>query len=284
MTIKTFRFQFKTQPRQFSLDFHTERPNHATLKEWLDNGQFYEPDVSNFLLRVLEEGDTVVDVGANLGYFTILAGSLVGETGNIIAFEPDEKNIADIERNLTINGFQKRTNIIRKPAKDCVEQTIFYINSDNSGGNALWDPAEFPGNIKTSEIGEHITLTSTTLDNEIRRLGVSKIKLIKIDTEGAEELVIRGGLQTLIDLQVDFVVTELHTFGLQRLNCTQDSLRKLMHKLGYECYVLGLKGGLPKFIPEGIRIHTPFIPNIVFTKPGNLAKFWEITEIDPREF
>ena len=281
---RTFRFQQGASTLNLKLQLDSERPNHKTMETWLSQGVFYEPDVSQFIIKTLSPGDTVIDIGANLGYFTMLAALLVGEQGTVIAFEPDEANITDIKTNAILNGVTARLRIIDKPAKEIAEETSFFINSDNSGGNALWDPAQFPGNIKSQADGKKISMRSTTVDAEVKRLGIAKIKLIKIDTEGAEELVLRGALQTIIDCEPTFVICELHNFGLERLGCSQQSLRTLMKKMGYDCFVLGFKAGLPHFVPEGSVIATPFIANVVFTRPEHLAPYWPTTQIDPRGF
>lgn len=284
MPLKTFSFAHGNSKINLKLQLDPNRPNHKTMDAWLSQGAFYEPDVSQFMIRTLEPGDTVVDVGANLGYFSMLASLLTGEHGRVIAFEPDEANIADIKTNALLNGIADQLTIIDQPAKDFAEDTSFFINSDNSGGNALWDPAQFPGNVKCQAEGKKLAFRSTTLDIEIRRLKTSKIKLIKIDTEGAEELILRGALQTIADCAPMFIVCELHTFGLERLGCSQQSFRSLMKKQGYDCFVLGFKAGLPRFIPEESLISTPFIANVVFTRPEHLAKYWPTAQLDPRDF
>lgn len=282
--LRRVTFTHRGVETSFALVIDMAKSNHAGVASWLSSGKFYEPDVSAFLLRVLQPGDSVIDVGANLGYFTVLAATLVGEAGRVLAFEPDPDNLADIDRNLQASGLAERVSLVAAPAMDFAEEVAFFINADNSGGNALWNPADFPGNVKTQADPRQLSLRGTTIDAELRTRSLPHLKVIKIDTEGAEERVLLGALQTLVRRQPEFVICELHEFGLQKLGGSQASLRELMHRLGYACAVLGLQGGCPRPVPHGIAIESPFIPNLVFHRPGALNQFWSSGKIDPRSF
>jgi predicted RNA methylase len=69
----------------------------------LQRGTSFEGDVANAMLRVLREGDIAVDIGANIGYLTVLASLLVGPTGRVVAFEPDPENVLRLRANVALN-------------------------------------------------------------------------------------------------------------------------------------------------------------------------------------
>lgn len=264
--------------------FDKSKHVHAHICSFLDAGQFYENDVSSLIIRVLSEGDTVIDIGANIGYFTVLAAAMVGKGGKVLAFEPGEENIADLERNMGMNRIEGIVDIVSKPATDLPKETSFYLNKTSSGGNALWDPAEFSKVSDVRSVAERISLQSTTVDIEVACRKIEKIKLIKIDTEGAEAMILRGAARTLIDAEVDFVVCELHQFGLEQLGYSQESLRNFMHAMGYECFVLGYKAGFPWFVPKGVKIQASHICNVLFAKPEVLARYWPVASFSILDF
>src|SRR6185503_3977525 len=119
-----------------------------------------------------------------------------------------------LRANLTANRLDNVT-VIEQAASDKAEEISFYINSDNAAGNAIWDPADFPGNVKSRQQSEIVRMQATTLDAEVERLNLPTPKLIKIDTEGAEHKVLLGARRLLAGAAVPYVIAELHEFGLR---------------------------------------------------------------------
>lgn len=269
-------------PREFCMWFDREKKHHASMLDTLSKGTFYDPDVSTFMMRCLRPGDAFVDVGANQGFFTILGGTLVGPAGAVIAVEPGENNIPDLQRNIENNGFT-HCRIVGQPLADTERTVDFYLNADDAGGNALWDVATYPGNVKSAALEQKTVMESTTLSRVLSQFE-SDVRLVKIDTEGAEEIILRGGIEGLERKSVPFVITELHNFGLAKLGCSQQSLRGLMEWAGYDCFVLGHKGGLPVYIPPRIRITMPGLLNLLFARRGAVSDLFPEAFIDPRLF
>jgi FkbM family methyltransferase len=247
----------------------------------LTAGLFCEPDIAEIFLKVLREGDTVIDVGANVGFFTVLAAALVGPKGRVVSFEPDPANFARLQANVKANGFEHVT-LINRPVSDQARPVSFYINSDDSGGSALWDPAEYPGNVLSKANPQVLSVESTTIDAELERLALPPVRLVKIDTEGAEHQVVRGARRLLANRGVPFVVAELHQFGLEKLGTSQRALREEMAGAGYDTFLLHHKGTLPRFIPPGTAIESQFICNILFTTAEEVGAQWPACSHDPR--
>jgi FkbM family methyltransferase len=233
------------------------------------------------MIRVLQPGDVVFDVGANCGYFSILAASLVGPRGHVVAMEPAPSCLARLKGNVERNGLIN-ISVVEKVVTDRVGDTSFHLNRDNSGGNALWDPGEWPGNTMSRANPESISINATTLDTQWKEHGLAVPKLIKIDTEGAEERVLRGAKELVSGCNVPFIVAELNGFGLRKLGSTPQSLRALMESFGYSTFSLYFSGAMPKFVPSQSEIRCPFIINVLFSKPEAIAEYWPIAEVDPR--
>ncbi|MEW5729284.1 MAG: FkbM family methyltransferase [Pseudomonadota bacterium] len=243
------------------------------------SGQLYETELSQIFLRVLDEGDTVIDVGANVGYFTVLAAALVGPSGRVIAFEPDAGNLSRLHTNIALNRFS-HVSVVERPASDSIQEVDFYLNADDSGGSALWDPGLFPENFASRDNPSVRRLTTTTLDHEVGELGMGSPKLVKIDTEGAELKVLEGASSLLADRAVPFVIAELNLFGLERMGGSQAALRGLMEEKGYSTFLPFFNGSLPKLVPPGTLIKTPHFPNILFSTPEMVGRYWPEVVVD----
>jgi FkbM family methyltransferase len=261
-TVKTLRYRLDRAER-----------NEETIIGFLGDGKLYEPEVSGLFLRVVEQGDTVVDVGANVGYFSVLAAALAGSTGRVLSFEPDEENRRKLEENLLLNRFYA-VEIVAAPAADAIAPVTFHINKDSNGGHALWDPGLFPGNVKSLAEPQSVAMTSTTLDAALGERGIDRVKLIKIDTEGCEQNILEGGRGLIEGAKVPFIVAELHEFGLEQMGHSQSSLRRFMKAMGYETFLLPQDGGLPHLIPSGTRINSRFFLNLLFSTQQAVERYW----------
>ena len=265
------------RPCSLRLDLDPALPNEVTLINHLFRGLFYEPDASRVFTRVLREGDTVIDVGGNCGYFTMLAAALVGPTGRVLTFEPDPGNCVRLRNNCAINGFTHVT-LVEQPALDAVRDVQFFLNGENSGGSALWDPTATPQTVEPPTV---LDLTGTTIDAEVARHGLSNIKLIKIDTEGADHMVLQGARQLLATGSVPFVLCELHEFGLAKMGTSQQQFRHYMAEHGYESFTVFFDGSLPHMVPRQTAITAKFICNILFSREPVMAAFWPQHEQNP---
>ncbi|MBV8633322.1 MAG: FkbM family methyltransferase [Burkholderiaceae bacterium] len=265
------------RPCTMRLDLDPANPNEAILINHLFRGLFYEPDTSRIFTRVLREGDTVIDVGGNCGYFAMLAAALVGPNGRVVTFEPDPANCERLRGNIALNGF---TNVIlvEQPALESVRPVTFYINDENSGGDALWNSGELPDH---SEATRTLSLTGTTLDIEIARLGLDNIKLVKVDTEGADHMVLQGAGELLRGGKVPFYLCELHEFALGQMGTSQAGFRDYMADFGYDTFAVMFDGSLPHMVPRRTRIDSQFICNMLFTRGAELAPYWPVHQQNP---
>jgi FkbM family methyltransferase len=264
---------------QMKLDLDQSRPNEKTVFDHLQAGSSFEPDVTSAFVRLLHAGDVAIDVGANCGFLTVLAAMLVGPTGHVVAFEPDDENLARLRGNLALNDCSNVT-VIEKALTNQVGDVEFFINGDNSGGNALWDVAQYPGNVKCPT---RLTVPGTTLDAEWGQLRLPPPRVIKIDTEGAEQRVLEGMRDLLSRQKPRFVIAELHGFGLGQMGCSQESLRGFMAGLGYSAFCMIRSGSLPRFVPAATRIETTYAINLLFSKPEWVGEYWPTVAFDPQD-
>jgi len=154
-----------------------------------------EDFIEDFMLQHVSEGDTVIDVGANIGYYTLHFAKKVGPKGKVIAIEPIPKTMKILELNCKLNGIQNVV-LINKAASDRVGRTEIHIPR-GFGFTFFGDSAEqsIP-KIKIFNLPSfNLVVPTTTLDFLTK--GINKIKMIKIDAEGAEAKILFGADETL---------------------------------------------------------------------------------------
>lgn len=144
----------------------------------------YEPDLTRACPDLVGDGETVVDVGANIGYFTVLFSESVGENGSVYAFEPDPRNFDLLERNVTLRECRNVTT--ERVAISDIEGTLEFELSDDQFSRSNADGLTDTG-------GEVAEVAAVTLDDRID----DTVDLLKVDVVGAELRVLRGALSLI---------------------------------------------------------------------------------------
>lgn len=167
----------------------------------------------------LEKGNTVIDCGAGHGAFVLYAAKVVGDTGRVIAFEPDSLNHKKLLDNIELNNLANVT-VINKGVWS--ENTTLIFNEEHTEGSSLF----FDGK---SESTSNIPVVS--IDNELKRIGIKQVNFIKMDIEGAEIEAIRGAKEVLKNNYVNLAVVSYHAVNGEK---TCFELEKLFSKLRYK--------------------------------------------------
>lgn len=172
------------------------------------------------------------DVGANFGYYSMLASAASRGRARVYAFEPLASNCALIERNKSLNGFE-RVEVFKTALSDQEGETGFFVPPASCSG---------VGHIIGGEGGPsdgHVeTVQTTTLDNFVARHGLDRLDFLKIDVEGAETRVLRGGREALSRFRPTIMI-EFFPEGLRILGTSADELLALIHQLGYDTFSIG---------------------------------------------
>lgn len=150
---------------------------------------YWEMWVTEAIVDTVCEGMVAVDVGANLGYFTLLLADLCGASGTVHAFEPNPDLLSRLTRTLDVNGFRNRTQVHSSPlsGQDGLEVRLIVPKGEPKNGHIA--PAEIG-------LGDHSANLKTRRLDSIEDL--TRVDFIKIDAEGAEEG-IWDGMQSIID-------------------------------------------------------------------------------------
>lgn len=227
--------------QRFKILLDTKKLHQRQIWSQLDKGKLYEPEIAKTFAKFVEPGDCVIDIGAHVGYYTLLGASLVGKEGKVLAFEPDIANCEAITQNLELNELQN-VKLFQLALDAEIREAKFFVNHDNDGGHALWDVSLHSANQRTRHNKLVRQLKTSTLDEVLADKGLSKIKLIKLDAEGAEYNILQGGLETLKSYEVPYVICEINQFGLKQMGGEMKSLLTWMQDLGYHIYLLRNQG------------------------------------------
>jgi len=257
--------------RQLRMVFDLDSPVHQSILNSIQTLGAYEPATTLFLGRVLRRGDTFIDVGAHIGFFSLIGAALVGEAGRVIAVEPFVTNFERLRHNVELNNLTEKIQILQTVVSDANGTVDFHINKDNDGGHALWDPALHSANILTREAPEKITVRSMTLSSLIADVGCERARLMKIDTEGAEAGILESGSAWLSTGGVDFIIAEVNASGLMNMGSNVDSLFTLARDLGYVVCLPNDDGSPPVLLDASNRPNPQYVYNVVLARPEALA-------------
>lgn len=154
----------------------------------------YEPVTSAVFGQALSEGDTVVDVGAHWGYYTLLAASLCGSTGRVFAFEPHPANFTLLTKSLQANHFAN-VMAVQKAVSDRVGETNLFLSRHSVRHSICGVPDHW--RVGSDYGQDNLKVDVTTLDAFFSKTAL-RPRVVKIDVEGAEPLVLNG-MQSLRD-------------------------------------------------------------------------------------
>jgi FkbM family methyltransferase len=149
---------------------------------------YWETWMTLAVARVLQPGWHCVDVGANHGYYTLLMGGIVGKKGRVVAIEPNPRLANLVKRTIAVNGFQDQVMVLTEAVSETAGETLKLVIPHGLGMNA----SLVRNAIASDEIVE---VTTTTLDQ--LTASWETVDFLKIDAEGAEEMIWRGMQETI---------------------------------------------------------------------------------------
>ena len=151
-----------------------------------------EEDKTELLRRELEPGMVHLDLGANIGYYALMAARRVGPAGKVICLEPDPRNLELLRRNVSLNRLDDVVEILAVAASDKPGRATMY-KANASNLNTLVEPAACTG---SQPPGEEVSVDTVTIDSLMASRG-GRLNFLRMDIEGYEVDALRGGLETL---------------------------------------------------------------------------------------
>lgn len=227
----------------------------------------YEPIDTAFAKNVVKTGDTVVDVGANIGYYTCYFARLVGPTGHVLAFEPARDTMEILRDNVRYNGYAHVV-LENKAVTEKSGPLTLYIKEGNPGDNRIFQDVEEPVP-RPEQAVEGVCL------DDVAFLREHKPSFIKMDIQGAEILAIRGMRRVLQESPDVCVLLEYWPYGLIRLGFRPEALVEDLLGMGLEVCRLSDEGELVPVDPAqlknlcGVGVGTYI--NLVSASPARMA-------------
>lgn len=188
--------------------------------ELRNSGSEYEPDVWKHLMSNLKKGDTVVDVGANIGLYAIAIAKHVGSQGRVVAIEPNEKNFKTLKQHIRLNKTSDNTTAIKAACGE--KESMVHL----SGGGLTASVS------RTNDMEQSAdSVRCLSLDG----LNEKKIDIIKIDVEGYEDMVLRGAERLLSDpnRKPRLIYLEVHPFAWADIKKTGEFILSTLKQAGY---------------------------------------------------
>ena len=187
------------------------------------SGEF-ELNLMALIRRHVSAGDVCLDVGANVGASVLALAQAVGDTGRVHAFEPAPPNLQRLRHNLALNPALER------------RVTLHPVGLSDQPGRLFWrnEPGN-PGNGFLGDTGEH-EVTVTTLDQRLEEAGVTRADFMKVDVEGMELKVFRGGRRSLETLRPCLYFETLTRFERSAGGGLFSEIEQFLRDLNYGLY------------------------------------------------
>jgi FkbM family methyltransferase len=192
----------------------------------------YEPQETALLQRLLADGMTAVDVGANWGYFTLVAAHLVGPRGHVVSVEADPRAHHTLAWNVSSNGLRS-VRVVAAAAADQAGMLSFaaYGTQLDTGSNFGLVLAS-----ASDDGGRRFDVPAKPLDRILDEAGIGRVDVLKMDIEGAEARAIAGLARRLSTGQVDRIVLELHPAYLREQGSSARAVIDCLSGYGYRAW------------------------------------------------
>ena len=191
----------KATAKPYSLEFYLDdSPVSKDIKTW----GFYEQFETGIVRQWVKRGYTAVDIGAHIGYYSLILSRLVENIGRVFAFEPSPDSFKLLQKNVVLN---RGTNVFleQRAVLDRTGKTRLYFNTDNTADNR----------IARIDKAESTVIDCIKLDDYFRRYD-SKIGFVKMDIQGAEFRALRGMINILDEYENIKLLLEFWPHGLRQ--------------------------------------------------------------------
>lgn len=195
----------------------------------------YEPAETKFVARQLSPGMTFIDIGANSGYYSLLAAQIVSQQGRVFAFEPNPSNVEILRTNIAANGLE---NVVAEELaiSSRTGEVNLYLSSINEGDHRIYEGRDDDFyNAGRERLA--IRVQTTTLDRYLEGFA-SSVDFVKLDIQGAEHEALKGMKRTLSGNADIVLMTEYWPYGLRKCGSEPIILLYEMEELGFMIFQL----------------------------------------------
>ena len=166
---------------KLKMNIHSPK-NDIGVSNFLSKNNIWEPFETSIFLKLISKKKFFLDIGANLGYYSIIASKLISKLGKVVAIEPERSNLELLHQNLDMNN-TLNVDVIEKACSDKSHASFLKLSKDNLGDHRLSN--------KKNKDSKNVEVKTTTVDSIINEYGLIP-DIVKIDTQGAELKIIKG--------------------------------------------------------------------------------------------
>lgn len=194
----------------------------------------WEPNVTKVITGLLQPGQRVLEVGSNLGWYTLLIAHHIGPSGSLITFEANADLAKFTFDSICINGFTERVQLHSLAVSDKTGETTFHVRGRHLGNSSLGKASQDHLDDLYDSL-QSIVVPTVALDTFLKG-NDRKIDLMKIDVEGAEPLVFRGMEQILRENEDIMIIMEYSPFQMRPIGLDPAQAMSMLFQLGFNAY------------------------------------------------
>ncbi|HEU5117023.1 MAG TPA: FkbM family methyltransferase [Isosphaeraceae bacterium] len=202
----------------------------------------FSPHIASVVRALVPEGGVFLDVGANVGYFSLLGHGLVGSRGRVVAVEPTPSTCETLRANIERNGFEK------------IELNPIALGDENTSLRLYMPPAaehrDFNVTTQEAEGWTPVDVSCRRLDDVLKEWNVERVDLMKIDVEGFEPKVFAGGEESLKSGVIRHLITEVNGYRLTHNGVTPRQYFDQIESLGFRHARLSHGRAVPSPVKE----------------------------------
>ncbi len=227
----------------------------------------FEPGERRFVMRFLRQGMVVLDVGAHHGFYTLLASKLVGPSGRVFAFEPSPREQKALRQNLILN-WCKNVSVQSLALSDTEALADLYVVDDeNTGFNSLRPPG-------IPSPTTRVQVKARQLDSWLQETKIFRVDFIKLDVEGSEFAVVKGGARFLERRPRPVILAELEDARSEPWGHRAKDTADLLQRHGFEWFAVLVNGKLRRVRETSEK----FEGNFVAVPKERIEEIAELTE------
>ncbi|MFM7795907.1 MAG: FkbM family methyltransferase [Candidatus Nitrosotenuis sp.] len=183
----------------------------------------WEPVQTEYIKNNVKKGDIVIDLGAHIGYFTLIFAELVGVQGRVFAFEPNPQNYSLLMKNVSVNNFTNVTTV-QKAVSDETKTIQLFLSENNTGDNRIFNLND---NMKSIEI------ESIRLDDFFKNYDYN-VGFIKMDIQGSEANALVG-MKTVLEKNRHLkIISEFWPYGINGSGNSPEEFLNMLTDLGFK--------------------------------------------------
>jgi FkbM family methyltransferase len=214
-----------------SLEFFLHSERDIWISDVIERGEVFDRHILRVMQALIAEGDTFIDAGANIGWFSVIGSRLVGKKGRVLAFEPSLPNMDLLKKNVARNNCR---NVLHYPVALGAKKTtaLLFLSADNQGDHRL---ATMP--LGRDSVNVEVIPLDDVLATLPPREGAGNV-FVKIDTQGSETSVLSGMRALLSSGRQIRIVMEFWPHGLESCGSSTGELLEELNRAPWKVWVV----------------------------------------------